>query len=516
MDSQLWWYLARVGGLTSWWLLSATVVWGLLLSTRVLGPKAVSGRLLDLHRFLSGLSLVFLTVHLLGLLADSWVDIGLIQILFPFTSDYRPVAVAWGVIALYLLAAIQATSLLKSRIPHRWWRYVHTSTFAIFVLTTVHALTAGTDEGTVRWTALVLVAAVAFLAIYRLLIGRRTGGGRGDKPAASGDAAKPPVRGDAPGSRPVVVQALRKPADGVVAVELAAADGAPLPAWEPGAHVDLVLPSGLIRQYSLCGDPADPDTYRIGVLHVEDGRGGSAEVHALRAGQRIAVRGPRNRFPLVLADHYLFIAGGIGITPILPMVRAVAAAGREWRLVYGGRSRATMAFADELLALGGDRVRLVPEDSDGLPDLAAALADTARGAAVYACGPEPLLTALEKTIAADFPDRHLHIERFSAPRTAPQKPGAPAVAGEFTVALRRSGRVLLVPADRTLLEVIREAVPDVPSSCEEGFCGSCELRVLDGAPDHRDTVLSAGERDRRDVIYPCVSRARSRTLSVDL
>lgn len=515
MDSQLWWYLARVGGLTSWWLLSATVVWGLLLSTGVLGPRPARGRLLDLHRFLSALSLIFLAVHLIGLVADSWVDIGLVQILFPFTSDYRPVAVAWGVIALYLLAAIQTTSLLKKRIPHRWWRYVHTTTFAIFVLTTVHALTAGTDERTVRWTGLVLVAAVAFLAIYRLLIGRRTDASGSHTPSGTKATVEPPVSRESPGSRPVVVQQLRSAADGVVAIELAAADGSPLPAWEPGAHVDLVLPSGLIRQYSLCGDQSDPDAYRVGVLQVPDGRGGSAEVHALRAGQRIAIRGPRNRFPLVLADHYLFIAGGIGITPILPMVRAAAAAGREWRLIYGGRSRATMAFADELLALGGDRVHLVPEDTDGMPDLAAALADTPRGAAIYSCGPEPLLAALEKVMAADFPDRHLHIERFAAPRP-PQQTDAPAPAVEFQVELRRSGRLLPVPADRSLLEVIREAVPEVPSSCEEGFCGSCELRVLAGTPDHRDTVLSPGERDRRDVVYPCVSRARSQKLVVDL
>ncbi|WP_428836730.1 PDR/VanB family oxidoreductase [Streptomyces labedae] len=374
-------------------------------------------------------------------------------------------------------------------------------------------MTAGTDEGTVRWTTLALTAAVAFLVIYRLLIGRRTDAGGPGAPAAAGRAGEPPVRHEAPGSRRVVVHEVGKPADGVVTVELAAADGAPLPAWEPGAHVDLVLPSGLVRPYSLCGDPADRDTYRIGVLHVPDGRGGSAQVHSLREGQRIAMRGPRNRFPLVLADHYLFIAGGIGITPILPMVRAVTAAGREWRLVYGGRSRATMAFADELLDLGGDRVKLVPEDTDGLPDLAAAIADTPSGAAVYACGPELLLAALEKTMATGFADRHLHTERFGAPsRTVQQKPDAE----EFKVELRRSGRVLPVPADRSLLEVIREAVPDAPSSCGEGFCGSCELRVLGGTPDHRDTVLSAGERDRRDVIYPCVSRARSPILTVDL
>ncbi|MFF3875176.1 PDR/VanB family oxidoreductase [Streptomyces sp. NPDC001978] len=305
---------------------------------------------------------------------------------------------------------------------------------------------------------------------------------------------------------------MRQAAEGVASVELVATDGTRLPAWEPGAHVDLILPSGLIRQYSLCGDPAAADIYRLGVLHVPDGRGGSAEVHALRAGQSIAVRGPRNTFPLVLADHYLFIAGGIGITPILPMVRAAETAGRDWRMLYGGRSRTSMAFTEELLALGGGRVRLVPEDTDGLPDLAAALKETPSGAAIYSCGPEPLLSALEGIMATDFSDRHLHLERFGTSPNAPRQSHGPA--REFNVELRRSGRVLRVPADRSLLEVIREAVPDIPSSCEEGFCGTCRLRVLEGTPDHRDTVLPPGDRDRRDVIYPCVSRARGLILVV--
>ncbi|MCY0955166.1 2Fe-2S iron-sulfur cluster-binding protein [Streptomyces sp. H27-S2] len=506
MDPKLWWYFARVGGLTSWWLLSATVVWGLLVSTRVLGPRLARARLLDVHRFLAGFSLVFLALHLLGLSADSWVDIGLLQIMFPFTSDYRPAAVAWGVIALYLMAAIQTTSLLKERIPHRWWRYVHTTTFALFVLSTVHALTAGTDESLVRGTALALLAAVAFLTLYRLLAGRRTDPGSGATASPS-----PGPEGLARSEvRPVVVRGLWSAAEEVVAVELAATDGLPLPAWEPGAHVELVLPSGKIRPYSLCGDPADRKTYRVGVLHVPNGRGGSAEVHELTAGQRIGVRGPRNRFPLVLADHYLFVAGGIGITPVLPMIRAAEAAGREWRLVYGGRSRATMAFADELLALGGERVHLVPQDTDGLPDLAAALTGTSRGAAVYACGPQPMLDTLQRVAAEDFPDRHLHVERFQPASTIPED------AVEFQVELRRSGRVLPVPADRSLLDAIRTAVPGAASYCGEGYCGTCELRVLDGTPDHRDTVLPTRERNRRDVIYPCVSRSTTPVLAVDL
>ncbi|MBT2450396.1 oxidoreductase [Streptomyces sp. ISL-43] len=308
-----------------------------------------------------------------------------------------------------------------------------------------------------------------------------------------------------------MVQDVRAVADGVVSVEFAAEDGRLFAPWEPGAHVELALPSGRIRPYSLCGDPTDRQTYRIAVHHDPAGRGESAEARTLRAGRRVAVSRPRSRFPLVLAEHYLFIAGGIGITAILPMVRAVEAADREWSLLYGGRSRTSMAFTGDLLALDGDRVELVPQDTCGLPDLAAALARTPPGAAVYCCGPEPLIAAVERLMAADFPDRHLHTECFGAP---PQTPTT--AARDFHVELRRSGRVLPVPADRTLLDVVREAVPGAQASCEAGFCGTCELRVLEGVPDHRDTVLTGRARERRDVIYPCVSRAVSPRLVVDL
>ncbi|MBF6215628.1 ferric reductase-like transmembrane domain-containing protein [Nocardia puris] len=510
MGSQLSWYIARSGGLVSWWLLSATVVWGLLMSSRVLGPRAMPARLYDLHRFVSVLSLVFLGLHLAGLLTDRWVRLGVLEVLVPFTSQYRPVAVGWGVIAVYLLGAVQVTSLLRSRIPHRWWRWVHTTAFVLFALATVHALTAGTDRTLVRATALALVASIAFLAIYRLLVGRRNDGGISS--ARSGTA--PPAQTARLRTQSMQIQAVQRVADGVVALDLADPDGAPLPGWAPGAHIDVCLPSGLIRQYSLCGEPAATGSYRIGVLHVTDGRGGSAEVHTLRAGDRIDIGGPRNNFPLVLAQEYLFVAGGIGITAIVPMVRAAESAGLPWRLVYGGRSRSAMAFADELVTFGGDRVRLVPADIAGLPDLAAAVSATSPETAIYACGPEPMLTALENLISTEFPDRPLHTERFGRgqPRVTAVGPDT-----EFTVKLRRSGQNLVVPADRSLLCVLRDAAPGaVSSSCEQGFCGSCETPVLDGVPDHRDTVLPPGQRDRRDVIYPCVSRARTATLTLDL
>ncbi|MFE9118062.1 PDR/VanB family oxidoreductase [Streptomyces sp. NPDC007172] len=292
-------------------------------------------------------------------------------------------------------------------------------------------------------------------------------------------------------------------ADGVVRLRLEALDGAELPAWQPGAHLDLVLPSGLVRQYSLCGDPADRAAYTVATRLIEDGRGGSREVHEqLHEAVELSVRGPRNRFPLVPSASYVFIAGGIGITPILPMLRAVEASGASWRLLYGGRSRATMPFLDEIEELGGS-VTVVPEDESGMADLGAFLAEAPADAAVYCCGPEPLMDAVA---AALGPDRTPHLERFA--------PGAATRGSGFEVELRRSGRTLAVPADRSLLSVLRAEVPGVSYSCEQGFCGTCQQRVLEGEADHRDELLTDAERDGSMLV--CVSRCLGERLVLDL
>lgn len=294
-------------------------------------------------------------------------------------------------------------------------------------------------------------------------------------------------------------------ADGVVQLRL---EGPDLPRWEPGAHLDLVLPSGLVRQYSLCGDPADPGTYTVATRLVEGGRGGSQEVHAqLHEGEEVEVRGPRNRFPLADAPAYVFVAGGIGITPVLPMLRAVAASGAPWRLLYGGRSRASMPFLDEVEKLGadGDRVSVVAQDEAGHPDAAAFLAGTAPGTAVHCCGPEPLMDA----VGAALPDGcTLHLERF-----APAVSGA-AGSGSFEVELHRSGRTVRVAAGQSVLAAVREELPSVSYSCEQGFCGTCQQRVLEGEIEHRDELLTDAERD--DSMLICVSRCRGERLVLDL
>ena len=306
----------------------------------------------------------------------------------------------------------------------------------------------------------------------------------------------------------VRVAAKRVEADGVVSLTLHDVGGRALPPWTPGAHVDLILGDAPTRQYSLCGDPADHGEYRVGVLRDPNGRGGSLHVHdRLRTGDVVRIRGPRNNFELAPAPRYLFIAGGIGITPILTMIRSAEAAGAQWRLVYGGRQRASMAFLDEL-ARYGERVTVQPQDEVGLLDLDTLLGEPFDDTLVYCCGPEPLLAAVEERCR---PRRALHVERFSAkPLTAPARTDA------FDVVLTRSELTLTVPPDRSILQVVEDAGVGVLSSCAEGTCGTCETSVLAGEPDHRDSVLTEDDRQRGDCMMICVSRSCSPQLVLDL
>ncbi|XBB67891.1 PDR/VanB family oxidoreductase [Nocardioides sp. WV_118_6] len=307
-----------------------------------------------------------------------------------------------------------------------------------------------------------------------------------------------------------VVAAVEAAAD-VMMLTLAAADGSALPPWTPGAHIDLVLGDDLVRQYSLCGSPADSTTWRIGVLRAPDSRGGSKAVHAeLSAGTTVRVRGPRNHFPMVASPRYLFVAGGIGITPMLPMIAEAEASGADWRLVYGGRSRASMAFTHEL-APYGDKVTLLPQDEAGLPDLDALLGVPAPDTLVYTCGPTGLLDAVEARCGASWPAGSLHLERFAAKAAVSE--------GEdeaFELVLQRSGLTLEVPADQSVFEVCRAAGVSVVGSCLEGVCGTCETEVVDGDVDHRDSILNEEEKESNEFMMICVSRCRSGRLTLDL
>jgi ferredoxin-NADP reductase len=296
-------------------------------------------------------------------------------------------------------------------------------------------------------------------------------------------------------------------ADGVVALTLRHPLGEELPDWEPGAHVDVVLGAELERQFSLCGDPGDRSGWRIAVLREPDGRGGSAYVHEqLGVGDKVRVRGPRNHFRLEPAPRYRFVAGGIGITPVLPMLAAAEAAGAEWTLLYGGRTRRSMAFTDELARYGGERITVAPQDETGLLDLGAVLDDVPDGTLVYCCGPGPLLDAVEERCPAGV----LRVERFQPKE---QQAGEER---EFEVVLAQSGRTLTVAPGVSVLDAVRACGVEVLYSCTEGTCGTCETDVLEGTPDHRDSVLTEEERAAGETMLICVSRCRGERLVLDL
>lgn len=308
----------------------------------------------------------------------------------------------------------------------------------------------------------------------------------------------------------MVVASRRVEADGVVGLDLALPSGRALPGWTPGAHIDVDLPGRLTRQYSLCGDPESRDRWRIAVLREPDGRGGSRWLaDELRTGDSLRVRGPRNNFPLHPAERYVFVAGGIGITPLLPMVRAVEALRGDWVLHYGGRHRGSMAFLEDLAAYGS-RVHVHPQDEVGLLDLARAIGAPSVGTKVYCCGPPPLVEAVE-TWCRDLEPGTLHVERFSPVAAAPA-----GLDTAFEVTCARSGVSVTVPPDRTLLQALHDAGVEVLFSCTEGICGTCETAVLEGEPDHRDSLLTEEERLAGDTMMVCVSRSRGHRLVLDV
>jgi ferredoxin-NADP reductase len=288
----------------------------------------------------------------------------------------------------------------------------------------------------------------------------------------------------------------------VIALTLVAPDRGQLPRWHPGAHIDVHLPSDRVRQYSLCGDPDTTDAYRIAVRRIPDGGGGSLEMHELTIGSTLTTSGPRNAFPLAVPGYgsptrrLRFIAGGIGITPILPMLAQAQRMGVEWSMVYAGRSRDSLPFLYEL-ARFGERVEIRTDDESGVPSAAVLLGDCPDGTTVYACGPAPALTAIRAELAGRD-DVELHFERFAA---------APVVDGHaFTVSIGSSGATLRVGADETLLTALKKSGVHAPYSCQQGFCGTCRTRVLSGPVEHRDTLLTDPER-AAGMMLVCVSRA---------
>ncbi|MFI7484102.1 PDR/VanB family oxidoreductase [Kocuria sp. M1R5S2] len=301
-------------------------------------------------------------------------------------------------------------------------------------------------------------------------------------------------------------------AEGITSITLVDPSGRSLPTWQPGAHLSLHLPNGLVREYSLCSDPQDTRTWTVAVLRTADSRGGSSHIHdQLPVGALVEVEGPRNAFHLDEGSTYYLIAGGIGVTPIISMVRALQARGADWSVLYTGRSRAGMAFLEEFATLPRERVHIHINDEEGcLADIPGLVRAQDPRTLVYCCGPGPLMDAVSEAI--EDPTR-LRLERFKAP-TPVVDPDA--VESGFEVVVQSSGQQIPVGPEESVLEALEEAGVEVAKSCTEGICGTCETRVLCGEVDHRDFLLSPEEHEAQGTMMICVSRSRSPQLVLDL
>jgi len=442
-----------------------------------------------------------------SLFVDKYAAFSLQDLFIPFHSQYQKIAwlggwpVALGVICTYILFAVQATSLMMKKLPRKYWKAIHYSSYALVLLVSFHAGWSGTDvrAWAYRITALVLITLTTVALITRILFPKSA-------KTLSATVEGRRANQNKENLHKVLVDRVTPLADGILGLDFVRPDRSNLDPWVPGAHITLHLPDGMQRQYSLCGDPADRSQYSIAVLESPTSRGGSHYVHHnLKSGMNLEVSGPHNHFELEASNEYLFIAGGIGITPIKAMIESLPNR-RHWRLLYAGRSRTSMAYANELSEMFGDRVIIHADDEQGgRPNLDALLADFSGH--VYVCGPEPLLDALSSKVSVD----RLHYERFSAVDRSDD-----AIVEAFEVTLSRSDKKILVGKDESLLDALNENGGALISSCGEGVCGTCEVRVLKGQPMHLDSVMSDEDKDAIGVMYPCVSRSTGSTLVLDI
>jgi ferredoxin-NADP reductase/DMSO/TMAO reductase YedYZ heme-binding membrane subunit len=494
IDPHLWWYVARASGLVAWAAMTASVVWGVLLATRVLRSIDNPAWLQDLHRWLGGTALVMTGLHIVSLMLDSWARFTLAEVLVPLAAEYRPWPVALGIVAFYLLVAVYGSSLLRARMSRRLWKALHYGSYAAVVLVSFHAGWSGTDVG--AWGYRLLAFALLGLTTVAVLLRVLTSPGSAPEPPA----LTQPLR------RAMTITATYPVARDVLGIDLTPTEGTELPVWTPGAHVTVHLPNGLRRCYSLCGDPADRRRYRIAVQRARSSRGAGAWLHAAATpGMTLDVSGPANHFVLEPAAEYLFLAGGIGITPIKAMIESLPAH-RRWRLVYIGRSRATMAFGDELEHRWPGQVSVYARDEAGArPDLRRILAGST--AAVYCCGP----ASMTDEVAALVPPSRLHLEKFCPPTQMTERPRRP-----IEVICRRSGTHVYVSDDESLLDALERAQVPAYSACREGICGACEVTVLAGRAEHLDSVADKEHKDAAGIMYPCVSRALTPALTLDI
>ena len=503
-NPQIWWYLTRASAMVAWVLMTLTMVWGILLKTRILRGADNPEWLKVTHRYMSGLGLAMIVVHVVTLMLDEYINFGFSDVLIPFSTTFKPTPVALGIFAFYCVVAIQATALAAKSLPEKVWKGVHFTSYIAIILVALHSGLVGTDVGTVWYTAtaLILITTVMLASMVRVIIAGRA------KPAPRAPIAPSSASPGSPSSTkdqfvasvvdrhdlgPDIAEFILTPVDAELDLE-----------WEAGAHLTLHLPDGIERQYSLAGDPAEQTTLVLGVLNTHGDPGGSAWIHAnLRAGDTLVCDLPRNNFKLKPAPRYQFIASGIGITPLRSMLFSLPAS-RQWSLLYIGRDDNRMLFAEELVGLYGDRVTLWKTSERGArPPLHELIDPTAD---VYACGAPSLLDTVEHNVAP----KKLNSERF-----APKKRGSTSPGTSFEVRASRSGVTTTVAEGETILESLEASGVSINSSCLRGVCGSCEVSVLQGTPEHLDSVMSDADKDELGVMYPCVSRSLTPSITLD-
>jgi tetrachlorobenzoquinone reductase len=317
----------------------------------------------------------------------------------------------------------------------------------------------------------------------------------------------------------VLVRSMTLLASDTLAVEFVPSDETELPAFAAGAHVDLLLPNGVRRSYSLCNRPTDRNRYVVGVKKANPSRGASSYIHDhLRVGQRIEISRPRNNFPLArVAERSILIAGGIGITPIWSMIQTLESEGKPWKLYYAARTSKDAAFLGELQALsvahpGRLDIRFDHEPGVAMLDIEGIVNENVgAGAHFYACGPSPMLDAFEAATKS-IPEANRHLERFSADT----KEASEGALTEYEAVLAKSGMTLQITPEKSLLDTLLDAGVNVDFSCMEGICGSCRVAVQEGLPDHRDHVLTEEERARNDTVLVCCCGSRTQRLVLDL
>ncbi len=503
-DPHIWWYITRASALIAWVLMTLSVVWGILLSTRVMRRIDNPAWLQDLHRYLGGMTLIMVALHMVSLMLDGWLQFSLAETLVPFATDFKPTAVALGILAFYILVAVQGSSLMINILPRKFWKGLHYSSYVALVLVSLHAGWTGTDVSSwwYRVLAISLISIATISVLLRIIVGNKTA----KVPQKENQTEKefaPVKRID---TRTMVVASMTKVASDVLLIRLLPLGGGQLPPWYPGAHITLHLPNGLQRQYSLCGDPAERTHFEIAVLKTEDSEGGSEWIHAsLTPGATLEVSGPLNHFELEPANDYLFIAGGIGITPIKAMIESLPQR-RTWKLIYVGRSRSTMAFVKELEERYPEQVEVYASNKRKKPlDVYSLVASSE--AQVYCCGPESLMS----TVASFVPADRMHFERFIPLERESSQPVAPV-----EVSCRKSKKSFVVEPEESILGALEENGLPILGSCRKGVCGSCEVRVVEGVPIHLDSVMDDEEKDRLRVMYPCVSRAEAGKLVLDI